>query len=127
MTKPNKIHHPYIKVGRLKAHIASAAHLQCADIYVSENQLLHIKNKHNAELEQLGLTAEVYVKTIIENYNEIREGSNNSILLVVFEEGCEEHNTAAISMNYSVDNGFWEVKTAQPRNTKNLLRKKKIW
>ncbi len=122
-----KINTPYTKVGRLKSTIAKAARLKCADIYISENQILHIKNKHSTELEQLGLTAEVYVKTIVENFNEIREGSNDSILLVVFEKDNEFHNTAALTLNYSVEDDFWEVKTAQPRNTKNVLKKRKIW
>ena len=123
----NKIRKPYIKVGRLKASVAQKAHLKCADIYVSENQIKHIENQHCVELEQLGLSAEVYLKTIISNFNEIREGANGSILLVIFEKDNEFHNTAALTLNYSIEEGFWEVKTAQPRNTKNLLKKKKIW
>lgn len=122
-----QIRNPYIKVGRLKATVARQAHLKCADIYVSENQIKHIENKHCVELEQLGLSAEVYLKTIISNFNEIREGTNGSILLVIFEKDNEFHNTAALTLNYSIEEGFWEVKTAQPRNTKNLLKKKKIW
>ena len=122
-----QIRNPYIKVGRLKATVARQAHLKCADIYVSENEIKHIENKHSVELEQLGLSADVYVKTIINNFNEIREGANGSILLVIFEKDNEFHNTAALTLNYSIEEGFWEVKTAQPRNTKNLLKKKKIW
>lgn len=122
-----KINKPYTKIGRLKSTIAKKAHLKCADIYISENQIKHIKNKHCAELEQLGLSAEVYIKTIISNFNEIREGASDSILLVIFEKGNDFHNTAALTLNYSVEEGFWEVKTAQPRNTQNLLKKKKIW
>ncbi|MBR2105248.1 MAG: hypothetical protein IJ933_08235 [Bacteroidales bacterium] len=122
-----KIRTPYTKVGRLKSTIARQAHLKCADIYVSENEIKHIENKHSVELEQLGLSADVYVKTIINNFNEIREGANGSILLVIFEKDNDFHNTAALTLNYSIEEGFWEVKTAQPRNTKNLLKKKKIW
>ena len=122
-----KIRTPYTKVGRLKSTIARQAHLKCADIYVSENEIKHIENKHSVELEQLGLPADVYVKTIINNFNEIREGANGSILLVIFEKDNDFHNTAALTLNYSIEEGFWEVKTAQPRNTKNLLKKKKIW
>lgn len=122
-----QIRNPYTKVGRLKSTIAHQAHLKCADIYVSENEIKHIENKHSVELEQLGLSADVYVKTIINNFNEIREGANGSILLVIFEKDNDFHNTAALTLNYSIEEGFWEVKTAQPRNTKNLLKKKKIW
>ena len=122
-----QIRTPYTKVGRLKSTIARQAHLKCADIYVSENEIKHIENKHSVELEQLGLSADVYVKTIINNFNEIREGANGSILLVIFEKDNDFHNTAALTLNYSIEEGFWEVKTAQPRNTKNLLKKKKIW
>ena len=49
----NKIRKPYLKVGRLKATITQEALLKCADIYVFENQIKHIENKHCVELEQL--------------------------------------------------------------------------
>lgn len=34
---------------------------------------------------------------------------------------------AAIDLNYSVDNGFWEIKTASPRNSEAVMRKPLIW
>ncbi|MBR3711812.1 MAG: hypothetical protein IKM98_01285 [Bacteroidales bacterium] len=122
-----KVNEPYIKVGRLKATIARKAHLKCADIYVSENQIRHITIRHKVELEQVGLSAEVYVKTIVENFTQIRQGSGESVLLVVYDDANEQHNTAAISLNYSLQKGFWEIKTAQPRRTEEILKKKKIW
>ncbi len=122
-----QIRNPYIKVGRLKATVARQAHLKCADIYVSENQIKHITIRHKVELEQLGLSAEVYVKTIIENFTQIRQGAGESVLLVVYDDANEQHHTAAISLNYSLKKGFWEIKTAQPRRTEEILKKKKIW
>ncbi len=122
-----KISKPYIKVGRLKATIAKEAHLKCADIYVSENQIKHICARHKTELEQLGLSVDMYIKSILENFNQIREGSDNSVLLVVFRDGNKHHNTAAISLNYSIEDEFWEIKTAQPRKTEDIMKRKKIW
>ena len=122
-----KISKPYIKVGRLKATIAKEAHLKCADIYVSENQIKHICARHKTELEQLGLSVDMYIKSILENFNQIREGSDNSVLLVVFRDGNKHHNTAAISLNYSIEDEFWEIKTAQPRKTEDIIKRKKIW
>ena len=98
-----------------------------ADIYISRNQIDHINKRHGKELEQVGLSWDIYVQTILDNFNQIRQGSGKSILLVIYKEGDTAHNTAAISMNYSLEKGFWELKTAEPRSTKDIEKRKKIW
>lgn len=123
----SKVHHPYIKVGRIKSTIAQDAHIKCADIYISENQIKHISARHNLELQQLGMTVEQYIKYIIDNYNQIRKGAGDSILLVVFNNSNNKHDSAAMALNYSIEKEFWEIKTAQPRKTDDILKRKKIW
>jgi hypothetical protein len=122
-----QINKPYTKIGRLKSTIAKEAHIKCADIYISDNQIKHIKARHKTELEQLGITAELYIKMVVENFNEIRKGSGDSILLVVYQDTESKHHTAAVSLNYSIKEGFWEIKTAQPRKTEDILKREKIW
>ena len=123
----SKVHHPYIKVGRIKSTIAQDAHIKCADIYISENQIKHISARHNLELQQLGMTVEQYIKYIIDNYNQIRKGTGDSILLVVFNNSNNKHDSAAMALNYCIKKEFWEIKTAQPRKTDDILKRKKIW
>ena len=122
-----EIHHPYTKLGRIKSTIAQEAHIKCADIYISVNQLKHIYARHKTELEQIGMTAEEYIKYILNNFNQIRKGSGESILLVVYNEADDKHNTAAMALNYSIEKEFWEIKTAQPRKTDDILKREKIW
>ena len=73
------------------------------------------------------MTAEEYIKYILNNFNQIRKGSGESILLVVYHETDNKHNTAAMALNYSIEKEFWEIKTAQPRKTDDILKREKIW
>ncbi|MBR6279401.1 MAG: hypothetical protein IKR41_11705 [Bacteroidales bacterium] len=120
-----ELHHPYTKVGRLKATIAQKAHLKCADIYVSENYLRHIQTKHGKELGTLGILPIDFVRLICDNFNEIRKGSDNSVLIVMFNKRLSY--VAGIALNYSVEKDFWDIKTAEPRRLKAIEKKALIW
>lgn len=115
-----------IKVGRLKMSIAKAIKTKCADIYISENYIRHISQTHKKELNSLGFGALEYVNLIANKYNQIRKGTGNSLLLVVYTKDVI-HHVAAISLNYDSKKGIWEVKTAQPRRTKEIEKKKILW
>lgn len=121
------ISYPFLKVGRLKKSIADKAHIKSADIYVTEDHLRHIYNYHGKELSTMGFSAMDFVKTIVSNFNQIRIGSGNSYLLVIYDEKSSVQHTAAISINYIVKKGIWEVKTAQPRSVQSIKKKKRIW
>lgn len=114
------------KIGRLRMTIAKAINKRCADIYISDTHIKHIERKHSKELEQLGIGAFEYVKTIVSNFNQILKGSGVSILLVI-KTKSEIHHVAAVSLNYCTKKGIWEVKTAQPRRTSEIERKKILW
>lgn len=117
----------YVKVGRIRKGVADEAGIKCADVYIATHYLNHIKDRHKTELKLLGLSPILMVKIVLDNYNRIYQGSEESILLVCFEEKAKSHLTAALTLNYIVKKGFWEVRTAQPRSSDNLKKKKEIW
>lgn len=125
MSKAKAISKPYLKVGRIVQTIAQQAHITSADIYVSRNQLIHIENRHGKELAAVGMDAETFVRTVCRQYNQIRRGSNNSLLLVVYDEKLAK--VAAIDLNYSLKDSFWEIKTAEPRECSTVKKKALIW
>ena len=120
-----RISHPYRKAGRLNWTISKYAHIKAADIYISENQLYHIQNKHKKELEALGIDAITFVTMVCKSFNQIRKGSENSILLVIFDSKLSY--VIAISLNYSIEKEFWEIKTAEPRRRKAIEKSALIW
>ena len=66
-----------------------------------------------------------FVKAVCRDFNQIRQGSRTSLLLVVY--GGEMSHVAAIDLNYSVKDNFWEIKTASPRNSEAVKRKPLVW
>ncbi len=123
----NTIGYPGLKVGRLKAPIAKYIGRNCADIYISHNHIRHIENKHQAELDLLGLDAIEYVRLIAQSFNQIRQGSDNSLLLVLYRETEKRHPIAAININYSMPEQIWEIKTAGARETSAVEKKELLW
>lgn len=117
--------HPYIKVGLISRQRGKEAKIEAASIYVTENYLKHIETKHSTELQKLNMTAFEFVKLVCNNYNQIREGSGSSILLVVYNEALPL--VAAIDINYVLEEHFWEVKTAEPRRCSAVIKKALIW
>lgn len=87
------------------------------------NYLKHIERRHRTELEKVGLSAIDFVKAVAKGYNQIREGSGDSILLVIFNGDL--NYTAGIDLCLSSD--YWEVKTAEPRKTEDILKRKLLW
>ncbi|MBQ2188541.1 MAG: hypothetical protein II401_08310 [Bacteroidales bacterium] len=112
-----------IKVGRLKLTIAKQIKRKCADIYLTPNYLKHIERRHKIELEKVGLSAVDFVSAVVNGYNQIREGSGDSILLVIFNSDL--NYTAGIDMCLSGE--YWEVKTAEPRKTEDIIKRKLLW
>lgn len=115
------------KVGRLSYSIAKEIGKKCADIYISKSYLRHIEIHHGSQLSSLGFTALTYVRTIARGFNQIRKGSDDSLLLVVFTSEDKNADVAAISLVYDNDGDFWQVKTAQPRSWRAVSKKEKLW
>ena len=116
---------PYIKVGRLNYTVAKEAHLKCADIYVSENYLRHIQLQHGGELAALDIEPFDFVKLICDKFCEIRQGTGDSVLLLMYNDNLTY--VASIALNYSLKDDFWEIKTAEPRRLRTIKNKALIW
>jgi hypothetical protein len=99
----------YTKVGRLRKPIADQIRRKSADIFIDENHLVHIFNRHRLELEQVGLEPKMFVNLVVNNFNRIYKGKGTSILLVLWNGNPK---VTAIEMNYALKNGFYEVRTA---------------
>lgn len=119
------IAHPYKKVGRLNWTVSKEAHVKAADIYISENQITHIKNVHGKQLNSLGIDAITFVEMVCGSFNQIRKGSKESLLLVIYDNKLS--SVIAISLNYSIEKEFWEVKTAEPRRRKTVEKSALVW
>ena len=130
MNNPN---FPYIKVGNISTQVAAQAFqqshtkLQSGDIFITMNQLKHIKNEHGEQLENLGMMPLDYVKFVCQNFNQIRKAQKDSILLVVSNKFLNK--TAIIDLNFALnrEKGFWEIKTAEPRRNSSVKNKALIW
>ena len=112
----------FFKVGRIRYNSWAAKALKVCDIVVSERELVHIQKKHNAELEQIGMNAFDFVKFIVDNFNEIYQGSGTSILLVVRRDYIS--NQAAIEITILNEKEKYLIKTAEPVKTRRLSSKK---
>lgn len=87
----------YIKVGRIRMNSWATEVLSAYDIIIYESELIHIKNRHGKELQTIGMTAFDFVKFIISNYNEVRQGTKNTLLLCVHRPRTS--NMAAIEVH----------------------------
>lgn len=121
----------YIKVGRVRMNSWVSRCLAVADIFISERELVHITNRHRQEMEQLGLDALLYVRTIIENSNEIRKGNTNDTYLFIVKTLPFNNETvmhcAVVELTIRIENKkkVYKIKTAYPammgRLSKNEL------
>lgn len=117
----------YTKIGRISPTVAKKARIKAGDIIVGEKALEHVEKTHGKEIYGLGLTPIIVMKGIAKNFNRVYKGTGDSILIVWFNYGYRLTLTAAIKLNYSVEKGFWEVATAQPRRTSTLDNKKLLY
>jgi len=80
------------------------------NIYLYDYAIQHIQKKHAKELEQIGITAEHFVKMIVKEYTEVRESKlKNRYLLVVNKHLA---NVAVIDFRYK--EGEYLIVTAYP-------------
>lgn len=116
---------PYIRLGKMPVAAARALKIKPCDIYVSDNNLRHIERAHSCELQKLGIPAELFVKLIAKDFNQIREGSKGSYLLIILNPNSS--SVAAIEINYSLKREFVEIKTAIPMRMTEIVKHKLLW
>lgn len=125
MAKPKII--AYHKIGRIRMPIAKAAHIQCADIFVSETALKHIYARHGMELEKIGYSPLQFVKHVSANFTEIwADGTNKAIIAIntTHHKKCMVIELVRIK---SKDKGTWKVLTAFYSKKEYFNNKKMLW
>lgn len=126
MTKSSK--KSYIRLGEVSDIVSRHTCLKSAPIVIDNEHLRHIARKHKEELKQLGIGPLDYVQLIVDKYNEIRKGDEDSILLVIArEKGIND--LAVVDLEYVKTNksDYWVVKSAYPIRTSELRKKKLLW
>lgn len=116
-----------VKVGKITASVAKAAGIKAGDIVLGSTALRHIEERHSTEIHTYRLTPLTMVQYVADNFNQIRQGSGNSLLLIVLGYKGDTTLTAAIQINYSTKEGFWEIATAQPRRLKAIAQKRILY
>lgn len=116
----------WLFLGKIKKSVAKNAKIQEGEIYISRNYLQHIKNNHGKELSQLGLSSFDFVKSVIDNYNQINRPTNGKtgVWLIHYQEKLSK--IAVIDINFSMKNEFWEVVSARPMASKRLTNEENI-
>lgn len=115
----------YTKVGKINIKIAKSAKIKSANVYITPNNFKHIQNEHGLQIEHVGFSVYDYIEIVLKKFNQIRRGTGDSYLLIVFDE--KTSHAAAIQLNLSTEDNFWEVKTAMPMRTSGVIKKPLVW
>ncbi len=114
----------YYKVGRIKMNSWAAEVLPVLDIICYESELVHISKDHHKELAIIGMTAFDFVKYICSNFNELRKGTGNSVLLAVNRPRVSNVAAVEICKEEKNNKDVYKIKTATLMNTRQLCLKK---
>ena len=105
----------YIKVGRINMTTARKAHIKAGDVVFWSNQIEHIIGKHGEQLRNMGISPADYFSIVVNNFTQIRQGSDDSILLIINGLGGM-HVALALRMKKEIDDkkAVWEIHTLFP-------------
>lgn len=98
-------------LGYIPDSLADEAGIMGGSIFVDNRALKHIGDTHRRELAQLGMSAMEFVSAVASGYTEIRQGSDNSILLIIRKR---PNRVLAIRLHCLPVLHFYEVATAFP-------------
>ncbi|MDR0438217.1 MAG: hypothetical protein LBH22_07965 [Bacteroidales bacterium] len=115
----------YKKIGRLRKNIADQIRKPAANIYVDDNHLKHIFEKHTNELAKVGLTPEMFVDLVVNNFNRIYKSNNRESILLVQWNGTPK--VAVIELNLAFKDRFYEIKTAFVKTKVSFKNLKLLW
>jgi len=108
----------FIIVGKLNKKYLKAIKLNVKNnsLYISKNNLKHIEKKHKIELQGLGITAQMFLETVIINFNRIyQDKKTKAYFLVIYNE--DKADGVVLQVNLALKNEFLEIKTAVPYRT----------
>ncbi len=106
------------KVGRIKANVAKIAGISPGDIFISPEVSQRV-------WEDSGWSPRLLVGCIFTGYNQIRQFSTDTLLLVDFEYRGKLTKVATLEVRYLPQKGIWDVVSVRPKS-KNMLAKMKL-
>ncbi len=111
---PKVYPHGYTRISRITQPIARKAGIQAADIIFHQSVIDHIQERHSAEYRSMGVGVHQYIQLLAKNFNQIRLGSNGSLLLV--HTNPLQVGALAVELNEIIVEGkqYYIVKTAFP-------------
>jgi len=98
-----------------------------ANIYIDYNHLRHIEIRRGDYLKSVNHDPLSYVQTIVNNYTEIRERQDNSLLLVAYIPENKHNNMAVIELTLIANKSHYIVKAAMPRRIENVKNEVILW
>lgn len=110
----------YMIVGRITQPIAKAISKPAGYIYVNRSNQ-HLK-KHEKQTKENGIDL---VKYVAAHYNQIRQGSKGSLLLLVYDEDLSK--VIAIQLYMQGNRNFYIAKTALVMSKSKLTGKSILW
>lgn len=110
----------YMIVGRITQPVARTISMPAGYIYVNRSNQ-HLK-KHESQTKENGLDL---IKYVAANYNQIRQGSEGSLLLVVYSE--ELSKVIAVQLYTQSESNFYIAKTALVMSKSKLIGKSILW
>ena len=119
-TKAGKNLAGYMIVGRITQPVARSISMPAGYIYVNRSNQ-HLK-KHESQTKENGLDL---IKHVAANYNQIRQGSEGSLLLVVYSE--ELSKVIAVQLYTQSESNFYIAKTALVMSKSKLIGKSILW
>ncbi|MCL2414001.1 MAG: hypothetical protein FWC94_01955 [Bacteroidales bacterium] len=114
----------YKRIGRLRKSIADAIGKIPADIYIDDNHLKHILNRHKTDLAKFGFTPLMFVDAVVSNFNRIYQGDGDALQLVIWNGNAK---VTIVEINSALKKEFYEVKTALTKEKRHLESKKLLW
>ena len=110
----------YVRLGRITRPIAQEIGYPAGYIYADKSNQ-HLK-KHKQEINSDPIN---FITYVVKNHNQIRQGSEGSILLVVFSEKLSK--VTALKIHLLQKKNIYVVKTALVMTQSKIKNKKILW
>ena len=109
-------------IGEINKTVARQIGRKSGKVEIDERAIKHITDDHAKELARLGMSPIGFVRYILQNFNEIREGNTKELFIIV-RNGLSK--VAIVRMNY--ERGIYRVETATVMRESFINKKELLW
>ncbi len=116
-----------ITVGYFPQSLAKKIHKMSVKIVLTPKAIEHIDDQHSTEFAQLGMNTELFVRFVVNNFNEVRIDKSQEMYLVVRADSVSK--MAVIRLNYKEldKERVYYVESAMPVRNSYLKNKELLW